>query len=521
MRGTLIAVAVLVGTQLLVPVAGASPTPTAGAVEEAFVDLKRSALADEEPEDDPVERLRKALDGERRPEVERAWREVQNASGPDAREAIVKAEAALFVLVEERMEAALAEANASDAEAWLEVALLRADAENRTLPGPPTEGEPDAESLRQALDAAMAVRAREVLWKAYLLNATDRPEAAEATARGAEAMTELLVPNASQRLPAGEREAFEENASRVPEAILSAPADAGRYLFPSLAAGLTALQYDHDVEELEVLGQRPIDGARIVDRATREDPTVYEDLARAAFERYAVDRARLGLMGEGSNEAVDEAYLDLQDAVKADDREALRNATDEVRSAVANLALLGQGAVVTVESGGVRHNLTHKYDVSLVRPTLEGVGSYDVVLGYDGDVLDVVNVTPVASEGIFAWDGGGTSGDVTATFTANESIREAEHLFQLHLEAAGPPGDKTNVTVDGVELREPDGDRIETFLVRDGNVTIAQIETGDEPADGTETTGELDTDERSVPAAGLAGALPAGLAACAYRRLRR
>lgn len=513
---TAILLATALAVQLLVPVAAASPAEAPA----AFVDLKRQVLAGEEPDRDPVERLRsEALDGQPRPAVESAWRAAQNASPEEAPRAVLEAEAALLALAGDEVRAALEAGDATAVHAWLQVALARADAANRTL-APAASLGPDAldeEAATEALHAAVAVRAREAAWEAFLWNETGEPARAERTAEGAGSLAELLVPNASRRLPDGVRAAFEANATRVPHAVLGPTFGDGRYLFPGLAAGLTALQYDHDVEELEVQGQRAIDGAAVATRAAGEDPERFQALAGAAYERYGADRARLGLMGEGTNAALDEAYLDFRDAARNGSHAGAREAAEAIREAAGGLALLGNGVVLTVESGGVRQDRTHTYKVSLVRPPLDGVGRYEAAFTYDGDVLDVADVTPRADGANLSWEGGGTTGALTVNATQAPPVREASHLLALHLDAAGQPGEQTTIVPERVQAYEPDGDRVGTLLVRHGNVTLAQIEAPEDPGDANGSAQGAPA-ANPTPGAGFAGALLAGLLVAGARR---
>lgn len=519
-KGTGLGAAVLAG----VLVAGAVPALGANAgiaepADTAIVDLKRSALAGEEPDRDPLERLREAVLAESPTStraVEDAVRRAQQANGTDARERVLEAEAMLLRLARANALAAHADGNDSAALAWLNVTLARVHPDVRNLTRP-AAGEPvTREPLVEALDAAIAVRAREAVWEAFLLDATGRTDAARITAGGAEALLGVLVPNATARLQPGPRAGLEENATRVFEAVTRPAADEGRHLFPGLAAPLTALQYSHDVEPLEVFGERVVDSTLVALRASREDPRLARTLAEAVWQRYGVDRGTLGLAGEGDIQPMDQALRSFRSALE--NRSAVHAAARGVRAEVEDVALLGHGVTVDLESGGVRPNRTHTYDVTIVRPPLEGIASLGLELAYDGNVLDVAGAEPNEWPGTLALEGGGTSGRGSLSGNASDPMVDAGHAIHLKLEAAGPPGSRTNLTVEEASFLEPDGDPIPVHIVRDAPITIANVTTGDGGQSEEATTGGNNTGTKSTPSLGLATAGLLALLAWARRR---
>lgn len=515
------------GAALLVVLLLVQAVPTAsaagdlaGPAEQALVDLKLEALAGHRTDEDPLERLRQqVLPASRVPtqRIEAAWSQAANASGPSARETLLAAEAELFALA--RTNALAAEGSGDDAaaRAWLEVVLARVDWRGRSIPAGELlgDGSLDREPLVEVLDSVTAVRAREAIWKAFLLNASDRRPAAEATAEGAKRLAQVLVPNATDRLPSGLAAGFRGNLTQLPSLVLSAGADQSRHLFPSLMAPLTALEFGHDVEPLEVFAQRPIDGAYLAVRAMREDPRIAPALADAAFRRYNVDRTPIGFLGEGPIERSDEAYRALRSAIEASDRAAARQAADQVAARIGEVALLGHGVVLEIETGGVRQNSTHTYDVTLIRPSLEGVASYELSLTYEGDIVAVPGAQPLRLADGFQLEGGGSSGDVTLTGEASPPLRSSAKIALLEIHGTGPQGAETNLTVQQARFLEPDGDELPRFIVRDGHVTIT-VHAGEEA--GPDAAGTNRTDARGTPLGPIAALLGLGLAA--RRRLR-
>lgn len=509
----------LVGLVLVAAVpAGAASGGVAAEADAAFVELKQATLTGEDPDRDPVEHLRGEVLAHSRvstDDAEQALRAAQQASGTDARQRVLEAEAALLELARDNALDAQASDNDTAAREWLNVTLLRVHPDVRNLTRPALEGSLDREALVEALDATIAVRAREAVWEAFLLHAADRTDAARATAAGAEALIGKLVPNATARLQEGPRAGLEENATRVWEAITRPPADQHEHLFPGLAAPLTSLQYSHDVEPLEVFGERVVDGALVALRAHQEDPRLAQELSQAAWDRYRVDRTTVGIAGEGNVTPIDESVKELQNWIH--DREQALDAAHQLRAAVGDVALLSHGITIDVESGGVQPNRTHTYDVVLVRPPLEGIGSFDLRLTYDGSVLDVTDVTPRAFDGDVTVEGGGTTGAAAISGTADTPLVESSRFIQLDLGAAGPPGSNTTLHVDQATFLEPDGDRVPTNIVRDGPITIAEIATGNDTVQDA-TSSSDDTETKSTSAVGV---LAAGLmAALAWARRR-
>lgn len=496
MRSIPLVLVILLLTPTFGSVAAQAPT-LADEAETALLDLKAQTLYDQSPDRDPVEHLQEVLEGHSQAppgDVTQAWRAAQNATGPDARRAILAAEAALLDHARHETQRALEDGNATLAQAWLELPLERAYWQQRALPVEPVlEGDGlDEENVTELLDSALAIRAREAIMEALLLNRTGAREEARATAQGAEALVATLIPEASSRLPDALRDPLEGNATGIAQAVLAVPNGTSDHFLTGLIAPLTALEYNHRIEVLEEFGARNIDPAFVVARAASEDPDQSRALAQAAFERYAADRARLGVMGEGTAEGIDDAYRALLEAQEQGSPEAVLEAAGAVRGAVAEVALLDPGFTLKVETGGVQPNRTHKYHVAFLRPTLEGIASYEIEIGYNASVVETVDVTTADAEH-----------ELTSTLepgvarlegSFDPSLVSNVRLVLLHLEARGPPASETDLTIEEATFREPDGDRMDPFILRDGHVTTAQIETGEDEAspeaaaDGNATT---------------------------------
>lgn len=529
MRARLVPVALVV--LLLVPASAsstASDPELPDKADAAFVDLKTQALYEREPSADPVDRIREALSGPSQASlanVTDAWRTAQNASGPPAREAILEAEGRLLEHARDEAHHALAEGDATAARAWLGIPLERVDWQARSIPARGLlDGDGlDEENLTEVLDAALAVRAREAVMEALLLDRTGAREDARATANGAQALLATLIPEASRRLPDALRTPLEENATGIAADVLAVPNGTSDHFLTGLLAPLTALEYNHRIEVLEEFGARNIDPAFVVARTVQEDPGRADDLAEAAFHRYATDRSRLFLMGEGTAgdrdliQDADDAYRELRRAARNLSQERAEEAAADVAQTVGRATLLDPGFTLKVETGGVQPNRTHDYDVVFLRPTLEGVSSYRLRLSYDPSIVEIVDVEPRqgAQQTLRVEHGAGT---VTVDASFDRPLVENTRLVNLRIEARGEPLAETNVTIEEALFRDADGDSLEPFRLRDGHATVAKIDTG---TDESPEPAQNGSQARPTPGpTALLAALSTGAAALGRARRR-
>lgn len=502
-RAPLLAVGTLLVLVALLPGAagaGGGNATLGEAADAAYLGLAADVLGHEPPPgaaNHPREHLRTGvLEASRVPanETVQAW---ENATPNGTRAHLGAAEAALLDLSSRNVDDALAKGNVSAALAWLGVLDRRAWSDLRLHPAPdpnrtyghPPEPAPDrgvaGEDVREAADAALAARARELAVQALLLDRAGQRNASAASAATAAALVEVLEPRGLDRLQPELRAPLRENATEanLTRAVREAPGAGERFVLTGVLAPLASLEMDHKVEPLEEWAVRNLDAAVAAARASVEDPRLAEAVAREAYEQYQADRGLVGLAGEGTNEAADAAFLDLRNATHAGDPhrspdpEALRAAAANASAALRDLAVMEHGLVVKVTTGGVQPDRTHRYKVTLVKPPLEGLGEVPTFeVTWKPEIVHVAGVE-AADEAVDveAYVGNGTL-SFNATFEppANRSLR-AVHLL---LEARGPPESTTNLTVEEARFAEADGDPVPVLRVRDGQATVANVTAG-------------------------------------------
>lgn len=443
------------------------------------------------------------------------FREAENATGDQARARVLEAEASLLGLAAANTLAPAAEGNLTVAHDWLQVLLERVHADARDLPHEDLlDGEAvDQEALEATVHAALAIRAREAVTEALLMNWTGQPEASTATARGAEALLGLLVPEASQRLPDRMRRSFEGNITGVEAAVLAVPAESSGHYLSGLLAPLTALELDRVIEPLNEFAMRNVDPAFVAARAAQEDPAIAESLAKAAVQRYTSDRGRLLLMGEGTMAGVDRAYHALANTTAGGNMSETLDLASQVLEALRPVGLLERGSVLKVETGGVQPGRIHDYRVTLVYPPLEGISRYSIQIESDPAVVGIVGVKPLVDgrfEQNLEADG------VVFSSQLDDPLRHSARIAHLKLNATGPPEASTDLTILDATFVEPDGDDVPFFRLRDGHATVANIRA--EPDDPGGTANASGISSTPLPPALVVAVLALGAAVAGRRR---
>lgn len=519
-------IAMLLAPAALPPVAAedATGTPLAEPSERALAALRDALLHDADGAAEAVDAAERDVFDASIVDASAAvaaWREAAGARGNEgARPRLLEAEAALVDVAAQNALAAAAAGDADAAREWLRVVLARVEWSARSVPAAPLlhpEAPLDEEAFREVVHAAVAARAREEAVRAMLLTYAGERELAAASARGASAFADTLLPDAAARLPKALEAAFVENASRIDALLDELPEARKDHALSAIVGPLVALEYDRDVEALDEFGVRNSDAAFAAARAAVEDPAVFATLSDEVVLQFAADRAGLFLRGEGGLEALDAAYETFRAAAPSADAALVGDAAAKIHAALQDLALLQRGIVLKVETGGVQPGRVHEYGVTLVRPSLEGVASYHLEIAYDPSVVAIVGVVPRALTSDFVT----SIEDGRAIFGGSSGVplERSAPIAKIRLEARGPGGSATNLTVVAANFLEPDGDAIDVFRLRHGSATVAIVPDAIDEAVDAEVAAD-ESASRAVPAAAWS-ALAAGGALAAVARRRR
>lgn len=416
-------------------------------------------------------------------DVMAAWDARLEAASTDA-SAPYAAEALLLRLVRDNVIDALARDDDATADLWMRLAHSRVDRSGWSIPSWDVERGLHDQNVTKDVDAIIAARARETLVEALLIHRGGAAAEAEAVLEGATAFLAILVDHAAGRLPDALQTTFIDQATRGTGLLADVPGTRSDDTWPGLMAPLVALELDRDMEQLDTFAMRNVDASAMVARAARERPETMPFFAEQAWLQYGADRPGLYLRGEGLMNETDTAYDALQAAAANGDPQRIDEAAGEVRTALTGVGLLVRGIVLKVETGGVRPDRVHEYQVTLVRPPLDGIAHYAFEITYDPEVLTIVGAEPFGPHDhpngvdgpheheIPGWDVRFEDGLSVFKITPDEPVRRSAHILTLYLEARGAQGSETGLTLGGPRLLEPDGDVAELHLMRDGHVTI-------------------------------------------------
>ncbi len=493
---------------------------------EAFQDLVAQARQGIEPDQAPLERMQQEVfptTEAHQGGLEDAWRAVSEREHTSLDERLSRAELALTLFTFDASSRAATAGDTALAAAWLELPWSRISGEARATPTlEPSEGRAPVEPAEEHKTALVAIRARELVVQGLAFHLEGADGAARTSADAARPWLQTLAPTVERSLPTGMAEAFKTNLSTVHKAIRNVERQApGTHALAGLLAPLTALEYQHDVEPLEVQASRNVDAALISARALREDPGRASALVNGTLSLYAADRPGIQLQGEGSLDNVTEAYGDLVEAVQASQSERADDAAGTIRDGLAEVALLGYGVVLKLETGAVQPDREHTYRLTLVRPSLEGVERVRLTVRYDPGVVRLTDVE-LAPRLNGTVEAASETGRLSLAATFEEPLVRSARIALVTIVATGEPGSQTELTLTDVEVQEPDEDILELYRLRHGSATVAEIHRGEGP-NGTD--GELGDpssgEDRSIPAPGLAAALVTASLATAWRRRHR
>lgn len=436
--------------------------------------------------------------------------ELANTTEPGPfRDEIVAFEAALLDLVARNVDAHLENGSSADARAWLLAGQAMVDAPGRRLPYDRVlaplagNGTPPRADVDAALDATAAFRLLEQVQTADDLQAVDHP-AWRVHADRAATWWGVVEPRARRRLPDEAFSALQGNISRLEDRL--ADRDEPGPL-PSIRGPLTALAYHRSIERLDEVGAGVEAGIFALHRTVHRDPSVVPERRQAFLADYGRHRAFLGVGGEGDIRPLDQAVLALNRSVA--DRSGVGQATADAADELRRVALLDYGVVLKVEPLAIRTDRVHQAKVTLLRPPLGGLASYEVTIGFDPGVASVEDVTARAVQRNFSW----SRGDGTVTFGGEaDRFTRGAIVAHLHLLGVGEPGASTGLNVTSHRFERVDGEPAHVFFVRDGQATVAEILDDDGGGDGDGSGSPL-----PAPGAVLSG-LAVALAALGRRR---
>lgn len=404
---------------------------------------------------------------------------------------LVRFEAALFEVAVGNVEAAL-EAGEADgdgggtvdhaaAHAWLLAARRLVDQPGRMLPfdaplsALAAERDPSPTAVAAALDAAAAFRLLEEVQAADDLHALGEDPAWSLHVDRGRPWWNATRPRAEAVLPPAAFGALDRNMSKL-EAVIEAMSRDAPPPLPGVRGPLTSMAYHRSIERLDEVGAGVEAGLFGLHRALHRDPLRADARWDAFLADYARHRSFLVLVGEGQAPTLDAAVLDVN-ASRPDGTSAVDDAVAHAARTLRDAALLEYGLVLKVEVGAVRTDRVHRYQVTLLRPPLEGLRSYAVDLAWDPAVVEVRDVEPLRFDANFS---AVIDADVgQAAFGGAEpgpdGFRTGAVVAHLRLTAVGQPGQETALNATATTFTTTRGEAAEVFFVRDGRATVADI----------------------------------------------
>lgn len=400
---------------------------------------------------------------------------------------LVRFEAALLTVAAGNVEAALDAGDPATARAWLRAAHRLVDQPGRSLPfaGPLADLAAGQNASRTAvataLDAAAAFRLLGEVQAADDLRAVGEVDW-PVHARRAGHWWNATRPRAAAVLPAGAFDALDANMTRLADVLEAMEEPAA---LPGVRGPLTAMAYHRSIERLDEVGAGVEAGLFGLHRAAHRDPAAVPARWQAFLADYARHRGFLLLQGEGEPATLDAAVLGVN-ASLANGAAAVDDAVRHAARLLRDAALLEYGIVLKVETGAVRTDLLHRYEVTLLRPPLEGLRSYRATVAWDPAVVEVQGVdhrrfstdfdaTLDASNAVVTF--GGTQPGPTG-FTGGAVVGH------LRLTGVGEPGERTGLNVTDAAFTTVRAEAAEVFFVRNGSATVADIRTDDGSDDG-------------------------------------